>query len=566
MSKQITRRRFLQYGAAGGAALFLPWARTPRATAAPGGQLTKYLEPVPLPGNGIVVASPSGANAYSFTQRQIARRLHPDLPPTPLWAYDDGSGLAGQAGSFGMAVVAQSGTPLEVGFTHDLPETYPSWLPVDTRLTPLGNQVRVMTHLHGGFVAGASDGNPAVTPNGFGPGETQTVFYTNEPPQMPAELLWFHDHGLGATRLNVFAGLAAAYIVRDQHDTGDEPNPIGIPGGAYEIPLVVQDRQFNPDGTFLYPTSDIAGVTWIGEYFGDVMLVNGKVWPFLEVEPRMYRFRILNGCNARILGLDIGGPSLWQIGAEGGMWDKPVSVKQLVLAPAERADVLIDFSKFAGQTLVMKNHKPPKPVSNPAPQLEQVMQIRVGTTVSQPGPTSIPPSLPGRAADVVGDVVATRYITLNEIDVDEPTWFLNLNGVHFDEGPVTETPRVGTVEDWVYVNVTGDTHPMHTHLVTFQVVGRTPFDAEAYEEANEGAHGVPGGIDPTPFATGPMEPPDPSERGYKDTVKANPGQFTTIRAKFDLPTGVTAPQSYVHHCHIVEHEDNDMMRPFGVVA
>jgi spore coat protein A len=237
-----------------------------------------------------------------------------------------------------------------------------------------------------------------------------------------------------------------------------------------------------------------------------------------------------------------------------------------VLAPAERADVLIDFSKFAGQTLVMKNHKPPKPVSNPAPQLEQVMQIRVGTTVSQPGPTSIPPSLPGRAADVVGDVVATRYITLNEIDVDEPTWFLNLNGVHFDEGPVTETPRVGTVEDWVYVNVTGDTHPMHTHLVTFQVVGRTPFDAEAYEEANEGAHGVPGGIDPTPFATGPMEPPDPSERGYKDTVKANPGQFTTIRAKFDLPTGVTAPQSYVHHCHIVEHEDNDMMRPFGVVA
>jgi spore coat protein A, manganese oxidase len=566
MSKQITRRRFLQYGAAGGAALFLPWARTPRATAAPGGQLTKYLEPVPLPGNGIVVASPSGANAYSFTQRQIARRLHPDLPPTPLWAYDDGSGLAGQAGSFGMAVVAQSGTPLEVGFTHDLPETYPSWIPVDTRLTPLGNQVRVMTHLHGGFVAGASDGNPAVTPNGFGPGETQTVFYTNEPPQMPAELLWFHDHGLGATRLNVFAGLAAAYIVRDQFDTGDEPNPIGIPGGAYEIPLVVQDRQFNPDGTFLYPTSDIAGVTWIGEYFGDVMLVNGKVWPFLEVEPRMYRFRILNGCNARILGLDIGGPSLWQIGAEGGMWDKPVSVKQLVLAPAERADVLIDFSKFAGQTLVMKNHKPPKPVSNPAPQLEQVMQIRVGTTVSQPGPTSIPPSLPGRAADVVGDVVATRYITLNEIDVDEPTWFLNLNGVHFDEGPVTETPRVGTVEDWVYVNVTGDTHPMHTHLVTFQVVGRTPFDAEAYEEANEGAHGVPGGIDPTPFATGPMEPPDPSERGYKDTVKANPGQFTTIRAKFDLPTGVTAPQSYVHHCHIVEHEDNDMMRPFGVVA
>ena len=152
-----------------------------------------------------------------------------------------------------MAVIAQSGTPTQISFTHALPSTYPEWIPVDTRLTPLGNQVRVMTHLHGGFVAADSDGNPAVTPDGFGPGQTQTVFYTNQLPEMPASLLWFHDHGLGATRLNVFAGLAAAYILRDQFDTGGEPNPIGIPGGAYEIPLVVQDRQFNADGTFLYP-------------------------------------------------------------------------------------------------------------------------------------------------------------------------------------------------------------------------------------------------------------------------------------------------------------------------
>ena len=217
--------------------------------------------------------------------------------------------------------------PIQVSFTNELPDTYPAWIPVDTRLTPLGNQVRVMTHLHGGFVAGDSDGNPAVTPDGFGHGDTQTVYYTNQPPQMPAELLWFHDHGLGATRLNVFAGLAAAYIIRDQFDTGAEPNPIGIPGGAYEIPLVIQDRQFNADGTFLYPTSEFAGATWIGEYFGDVMLVNGKVWPFLNVEPRLYRLRILNGCNARILNLVIGGvQTLWQIGAEGGLWDKPVPV------------------------------------------------------------------------------------------------------------------------------------------------------------------------------------------------------------------------------------------------
>jgi spore coat protein A len=382
---------------------------------------------------------------------------------------------------------------------------------------------------------------------------------------MPASLLWFHDHGMGTTRLNVFAGLAAAYILRDEFDTGEEPNPIGIPGGAYEIPLVIQDRQFNRDGTFLYPISGIDGATWIGEYFGDTMLVNGKVWPFLDVEPRMYRFRILNGCNARILSLDIGGQGVWQIGAEGGMFDIPVPVSHLVLAPAERADVLLDFSRFAGQTLVLKNHKPSKPVATPAPALEQVMQIRVGTRVSQPGPTSVPSTLAGgRRAILVGPSV-TRYITLNEIDTDEPTWFLNMNGVHFNEDP-TEAPRVGAVEDWVFVNLTGDTHPMHMHLVTFQVVGRTPFDAEAYEEAHEGANGVPGGFDPNPFATGPMLPPAPEERGFKDTVKANPGYFTTIRAKFDLPDTVVAPQRYVYHCHIVEHEDNDMMRPFTVTA
>ncbi len=563
--KGMTRRRFLQYSAGAGVGLALPWAaRTPAASAAPGLKLTKYLEPVPLPGAGIVVATPSGTNEYSFVQREISRQLHPQLPPTPLWAYDDGSGLAGQAGSFGMAVVAQSGTPIDVSFKNNLPVTYPDWIPVDTRLTPDGNEVRLMTHLHGGFVAAASDGNPAVTPDGFGHGDTQIVHYTNQQPQMPAEMLWFHDHGLGATRLNVFAGLAAAYILYDEHDTGSPDNANGLPSGPYEIPLVIQDRQFNADGTFLYPTSDISGATWIGEYFGDVMLVNGKAWPFLEVEPRLYRFRILNGCNARILNLDIGGARMWQIGAEGGMWDQPVPVPQLVLAPAERADVLVDFSQLPARTTHVKNSKPPSPVSNPAPPLAAVMQIRVGKTT--PKPPSIPTTLVGgRKADLHGPVT-TRYITLNEIDVDEPTWFLNLNGIHFEDGPVTETPQVGTVEDWVYVNVTGDTHPMHTHLVTFQVVGRTPFDAAAYEGAYEGPNGVPGGIDPTPFATGPMLPPDPDERGFKDTVKANPGQFTTIRARFELPAGVTTPQSYVYHCHIVEHEDNDMMRPFEVVA
>lgn len=556
----VSRRRFIGMGLGAGAAVALPWAGAVHAVAAPGRQLKKYLEPLPVPGAGIAVAAMSGANAYSFSQVQIERRLHPQLPMTPLWAYDDGSGLVGQAGSFGMAVVAHTGVPLTMTFTHKLPATYPSWIPVDERLTPLGDQVRVMTHLHGGFVSGDSDGNPAVTPNGFGPGgDPQVVYYPNE---QPATLLWFHDHGLGSTRLNVFAGLAAAYLLRDEFDTGAEPNPIGIPGGAYEIPLVIQDRQFNADGTLLYPVSPFSGVNWIGEYFGDVMLVNGRVWPYLDVEPRLYRFRVLNGCNARILDLNLGGVPMWQIGAEGGMWDRPVAVKQLVMAPAERADIIVDFRGVAGKSIILANSRPPNPVVTPAPALPQVMQLRVGTTVTNPGPSSVPAVLPGVAAGLPQGST-TRFITLNEIDAETPDWWVNLSGVHFDEA-ATETPKVGTVEDWVYVNLTGDTHPMHPHLVHFQVVGRTPFDVAGYVAAHDTDTGVPGGIDPSSFATGPMQPADPTERGFKDTVKVNPGYFTTIRSRFDLPTGVSAPQSYVHHCHIVEHEDNDMMRPFTV--
>jgi len=283
---ETTRRRFLQYGVATGAVLAMPAARRGLATLRGGGPgsagsgLRRFRQPLPVPGEGIVVASPSGPGRYSFTQREIRRRLHPDLPPTPVWAYDDGSGLAGQAGSFGMVLVAESGTPLHVSYTNHLPDVYPDRIPVDPRLTHgNGRKVRPMTHLHGGFVAAGSDGNPETDGGaGYAPGQTQHVYYSNELPQMPASLRWFHDHGMGTTRLDVLAGLAAGYLIRDAYDTGTEPNPIGVPGGACEVPLVSQDRQVRPDGKFRDPVSTMPGVTWIGEYCGDHMLVNGKVW------------------------------------------------------------------------------------------------------------------------------------------------------------------------------------------------------------------------------------------------------------------------------------------------
>jgi spore coat protein A len=495
---ETSRRQFLQYGIGAGAMLSFPSAArrglmAARGLAAPAASpgLQKYVERLPVLGAGLVVAAPSGKNRYSFRLREISRQLNPQLPPTAFWAYDDGSGLAGQAGMFGMVVVAQAGTPLRVSYTHGLPATYPAWIPVDTRLTPLGDAVRILTHLHGGFVAADSDGNPALHPDALGPGQTQTVLYPNQLPQQSARLMWFHDHYLGATRLNVFAGLAGAYIVRDACDTGTEPNPAGIPGGSYEIPLVLEDRQFNADGTLLYPVSDIPGATWIGEYFGDAMLVNGKVWPFLSVEPRLYRFRVLNACNARITSLSFGGGArVWQIGAEGGLWDRPVRVSQLVLGPAERADVIVDFRGLAGQTLLVSNNIPAAPVSTPAQPLPDVMQIRVGTKVRHRGPDKVPKKLPGRAARLPAPRT-TRYITLNEIDPDESTWFLNLNAAHFGKAP--ESTRAGAVEDWVYINLTGDTHPMHMHLVNFQVVGRTPFNAEHSKRHTAGRTACPAG-------------------------------------------------------------------------
>jgi spore coat protein A, manganese oxidase len=190
-----SRRRFLERGLVAGSALALPVVVPARAGgSASGRRLAKYVERLPVPGDGIAVARPVAPGRYAFSLRQISRRLHPQLPATPVWAYDDGTGLGAQAGSFGMAITAETDTPLRVSYTNRLPRLYPRWLPVDTRITPLGRHVRTMTHLHGSLVAAASDGNPAVTPLGFGRGETQHVRYTNQTPQMRASMLWFHDH------------------------------------------------------------------------------------------------------------------------------------------------------------------------------------------------------------------------------------------------------------------------------------------------------------------------------------------------------------------------------------
>src|SRR6516165_564639 len=594
-----TRREFIKWTAASGVGLAVAGrglldgtARAaPLAAASVASTLTPYVDQMPLlVGNAI---DATGGGTVNLTTALISRKVHRDLPATTLFGYlQSPSPPAATESYLGPAILAQSGTAVKVNYTNGLgPRDY---LKVFTnngasylQFAPF-NQVRILTHLHGGLVAGADDGNPFATPNAFPPGAIQSVTYPNE---QPATLSWYHDHYLGDTRMNVVAGLAGGYLIRDSFDTGSNPLLPG-PIGVFELPMVVQDRMFNADGSLLYPVAPAStNGPWIGEYFGDAMLVNGKIWPKLTVEPAVYRFRVLHGCNARILNLKIAPPTgasnvpMTIVGTEGGLLPvNPAAAKSLVMTPAERYDVICDFRGFAGQTLLMQNGNPPTSVvSTPAPSLTKVMQITVKTTASSgapmtvPGPGSLPvnPAVtaltglgPPKLSGGTNTAVGTRMITLNEVTPKTPTWRLNLNAHPYgDPNPVTETLKWNTVEDWYFVNTTPDTHPMHTHLFTFTVMGRYNYDVKGFVAANGGPNGVPQ-LDVstlTPFLKGGLIAPPPDETGFKETVKVNPGQVTVVRAKFTPPStvldssGNPTTQKYVHHCHIVEHEDNVMM-------
>ena len=531
------------------------------ASAAP---LAPFSTALPLPPS----ATPTAANHYRLTIRQTTQQFHPSLGgETSVWGYDDGvHGTLYPGPTIEIKRGSAPSLPTTVEWVNDLPAEH--LFPVDTRLTPGGiSEPHTLTHLHGGFVSGADDGNPFASP-GTPRGGTQTVGYPN---MQPSSTLWYHDHEEGMTRLNVMGGLAGYYLLRDDQDTGDEPNPIGIPGGRYEVPLAIQDRAFTADGQISYPTQPAPLGPWVPEFFGNVVAVNGAVTPFHQVEPRQYRLRILNGSNARFYNLEIGGsPRMWQIGTDQGLLTAPVRLKRIAVAPGERADVIVDFSRLAGQRVVMRTAALPAGVVSPAPKLTTVMQFRVGTEVTAAGPASVPESLPGDPVDLPSSgFAATRNITLEEVlDSDGEPVRLELDGKRFMDPP-TQLPRSGTVEEWRFANLSADTHPMHLHLQRFQVVDRWSFDSGAYAEdvAEAREEGDP---NPNPLArkyrprriSGGVRP---EERGWKDTVPANPRQVTRIRVKFDLPEGVTAPQDYVFHCHILEHEDNDMMRPYRVI-
>jgi spore coat protein A, manganese oxidase len=488
------------------------------------GALTKYVDALPVPEK----ARPLRKRHYRVTMREFQAKVHRDLAPTTFWGYD---GM-----SPGPTFEARSGEAITVEWVNNLPTKH--LLPVDHALHGAGSavpEVRTVVHLHGGRVPPESDGNPE---KWIVPGQSKICFYPN---RQDAAGLFYHDHAMGITRLNAVAGLFGHFLIRDAFE-----DSLGLPSGPYEIPLCIYDRLFQVNGQLQYPKQ------WADDYEGNALLLNGKLFPFFEAEPRPYRFRILNCSNGSFFSLSFakdsfslvpGSEPFRMIGSDQGLLAAPLEMKGLVLTPGERADIVIDFSPFAGKTIYVKSSSFP------------IMQIRVsptgGNTAESSKALSFPP-LPAklRSIERTPESAArkTRELTLMDYkDVKGMITHMLLNGAHYDM-PVTENPVLHSTEIWTLINQTEEAHPIHLHLVRFQILDRRPFNPEAYMQTGKLVY------------TGPAIPPEAHEAGWKDTVRADALHATRIIVKFEGYKG-----RYVWHCHVLEHEDNEMMRPYEVV-
>ncbi len=643
----LTRREFFKIGAAGaglyltnqlGGVIRIAYAQIPGGTLDPSG-VPKYVLPLvippamPMTSRGV---GPGGVDRYKIAVRQFQQQILPTgMPVTTVWSY----GSSDHPGTFNypaFTIEAKWNRKVSVEWVNDLKDPVtgnflPHLLPVDptlhwanppggkngrdTRPTfrstpgPYTGPVPIVTHVHGAHTYEQFDGYaeawylPAAKniPAGFAKTGTYYDKFVKKynlkwdpgtavfqyPNNQRATTLWYHDHVLGMTRVNVYAGPAGFYLLRGGSDdlpTGVLPGPAPSVGANpfgtyYEIPIAIQDRSFNADGSLFFPdsreffdgfagpyigegVSDISPI-WNPEFFGNTIVVNGRTWPFLNVEQRRYRFRLLNGCNSRFLILDfsnIPGVEVWQIGAEGGFLPAPINItsdhgNRLLLALAERADIVVDFANVPIGNYILTNLGPDEPFGGGEPPGDfdsadpattgQVMQFRVVPSPNldpstPPNQLVLPPFTP------LGPEDNTRQVSLNELDS------ATLPGVGPSEArlgtlnpdgsgnalmwmePITENPALGATEVWEIYNFTEDAHPIHVHVVQFEVVNREP---------------IGGGV---------VRPPEAWETGTKDTVIAYPGEVTRIKARFDIAG------QFVWHCHIIDHEDNEMMRPYRI--
>ena len=640
--------------------------------------VTKFATPLLIPPVMPRAAAPESGGEefdyYEISMKQFSQQILPEgLPKTTVWGYGAVSAIAQDAlllhNAPSLTIEARTGVPTRVKWINELVDEDGNYLkhllPVDPTLhwaNPPGGTdgrdtrpsfketpeaytgpVPMVTHVHGAVSVGdESDGYaeawylPAAKdiPADYAESGTWYEFFSGKakakfgaqwgpgyavfqyPNENRASTIWYHDHTLGMTRLNVYAGPAGFYIVRGG-DSGDDavkdsrtgssavlPGPAPKEGDTfpsdqpyYEIPIAIQDRAFNTDGSLFYPSARdfFDGVVgpfipekggfspiWNPEYFGNTIMVNGATWPFQTVEQRRYRLRFLNGCQSRFLILDfadIPGVKVWQIGNEGGFLKAPVDVtkadSRIIMGLAERADVIVDFTDVAVGEYVLRNIAPDEPFGGGSPGEDfdpadpettgQILQFRVvkatGVDASTPAQflklpaiKQMPKATMVRNLALIEEMGEGRDAKGEEVEgpleaalgiVDEEGKAKKLEWA----SPVSENPAVGATEVWQMFNTTGDAHPMHIHETVFQVLGRQALqtDDEDGEELSE------------PLApVGPSIPPKPWETGFKDTVIAYPGQITIVRATFN------GPGQFAWHCHIVEHEDNEMMRPFRI--
>ena len=657
------------YAASHGKFTLRAQAQIPGGTLLPG-DVDKYVTPllIPpvMPKAATIMRKGNPVDYYEISMRQFAEQILPaGLPATTVWGY----GAVKSASPNGLllhnapslTIEAQANVPVRVKWINELVDAnedyLPHLLPVDPTLHwanppggvrgrdsrpafsetpgPYTGPVPIVTHVHGAVGVGdESDGyaeawylpkaknipasyakrgtwydyfrSKALQRSGapWGPGFA-TFQYPND---NRASTIWYHDHALGMTRLNVYAGPAGFYIIRggpagDNAVTDSRGGTRAVlPGPApaaedpfppnkiyYEIPIAIQDRAFNTDGSLFYPDTrkffdEFGGPyipetnvspIWNPEFFGNMIMVNGNTWPFLNVEQRRYRFRFLNGCDSRFLILDfsqIPGVQVWQIGNEGGFLAAPVNLtanngNQLLMALAERADLIVDFTGVPQGRHVLGNVGPDEPFGGGEPDEDfdtsdpdstgQIMEFRVGPAVA-PDPTTPPQFLVLPAIAPLPGETVTRPLALIEMmsEVHDGPSEAVLGTVDGDgmavhkmwSEPISENPAVGVTEVWEFYNFTADAHPMHVHEVTFEVVNREALELDP--ETGEPVQPV--------VLTGVVRPPEAWENGLKDTVTAYPGEVTRIRAKFDTPG------TFVWHCHIVSHEDNEMMRPYRI--
>jgi spore coat protein A len=497
----------------------------PPSTALDPNKLKPYVDPLPIPSvmksSGLRPDPDDAAKTipyYHVAMEEIHHKVHRDLPPMRMWGFNGSSP--------GPIFETRSGQGLMVEWTNRLPVKH--FLPVDHTLCGAEKdqpEVRCVIHLHGGRTPAKSDGYPE---DWVVPGKSFTYHYPN---RQDAALLFYHDHTMGINRLNIYAGLQGLFVIRDEAE-----DALNLPKGKYEIPLMLCDRFLRSDGQLEYPVSGDEKKPWVPEVYSNVMLANGKLAPYLEVEPRKYRFRVMNGSNGRFFRLSFGDLlEMNIIGGDQGLLPAPVKAKRALLTPAERTDIVFDFSAHAGENIILKSDS------------FDIMQFRVSASKTVDD-SSLPSTLRPVERILESNAIRTRRLTLDETmnDVQESMgMMLNKTPWH---APVTEKPVINTTEIWELINLTEDTHPVHLHMVRFQLLDRRRFDVFGFQETGELRF------------TGRPIPGDAAEAGWKDTVRCEKGNVTRIIVPFEGYTG-----RYVWHCHLLEHEDNEMMRPYEVV-